>query len=346
MVPNDDLVCYVNNVSHLKEGSSGNYFTCNLKYGDNEYINGLVYSPDKQKIFQNYENEKSPIKITNYTVSNKYATPSVLMNFKSKFNEIENPTFDPDPTSNSGVIDIINLSKLAPEQLVSVKGQIIKVSSIKKVILSTNSISKQEIEIADPTSTIKVVLWEKDCSQSYQQGETYLFQNFRLKVREKIRYLNSPKFGGSAVVVAEAYDKEVSKSNGDGFVNREEVVELFEIENITKYYSCTKCRRKIDDEDDTVLQCSCGNTMKKQKKKSMKQNVSSSWMLKLNCVRETDDEVLRLTMFTFCLKKLLPGVNLEEYKPKDLSKYLLKHIDTIKVEYDAIKNIVIDVEKV
>ena len=57
-------------------------------------------------------------------------------------------------------------------------------------------------------------------------------------------------------------------------------------------------------------------------------------------------KTLHLTIFTDCLKKLIPENSLESCVPKELSTYILETIEDFKVQYDPDKSIVIDVERI
>ena len=105
------------------------------------------------------------------------------------------------------------------------------------------------------------------------------------------------------------------------------------------YYSCPKCRQKIECSDtQKILQCVCGATMKRK-------ILSSNWVLKISFLKE-NGEILRLTMFTDCFKKLIPEKNLESCVPKELSTYVLETIEEVKVQYDPDKSIVISIQQI
>ena len=65
----------------------------------------------------------------------------------------------------------------------------------------------------------------------------------------------------------------------------------------------------------------------------------------MSCLKQ-NGETLRLTMFTECLKKLIPKKSIESCVPEELSVYILETIDEVKVQYDPDKSIVIDIERI
>ena len=69
---------------------------------------------------------------------------------------------------------------------------------------------------------------------------------------------------------------------------------------------------------------------------------SPNWVLKISCLKQ-NGEILCLTMFTGCLKKLNPEKGLEGFVPKKLSTFVL---ETEVVQYDPDKSITIDIEQI
>ena len=229
---------------------------------------------------------------------------------KTYFKDASKANFEPDQSNESKIFSLGNLNKISAEQLITVKAKIVNLSRVKFVPLAKESHRKREIDISDPTGTSKLLLWEESCEQHLESGVTYIYSNFRLKVRGRSRYLNSPKMGGSSITPTDAYQEEVQESFSLNIFYQKETAELVETESIYKYNSCPKCRQKMECSDtQMILQCVCGATMNRK-------ILSSNWVLKISCLKE-NDETLRLTMFTDCLKKLIPEKSLESCVPKE-----------------------------
>ena len=121
------------------------------------------------------------------------------MNNTKYFKDPSKPNSEPDQSNKNEIFSLRNLNNIAAEQLITVKAKIVNLSGVKVVPLANKTLQKQEIDISDPTGTSKLLLWGENCEQSLDSGVTYIFSNFRLKVRGKSRYLNSPKMGDSSV---------------------------------------------------------------------------------------------------------------------------------------------------
>ena len=70
--------------------------------------------------------------------------------------------------------------------------------------------------------------------------------------------------------------------------------------------------------------------------------LSPNWVLKISCLQQYG-EILCLTMFTDCLKKLIPEKRLEGFVPKKLLSFVL---ETEVAQYDPDKSITIDTERI
>ena len=181
------------------------YFNVNLKYGDDEYVSGLVFSTQKQQSFVGYETNKSPVKINKYTISTRYSATNVLINQKSVITETSSPAFSPDEQIENKPMEINEVHKIAPEQSITIKGKIIYISAVKKIVTDNNTLNKQELEVADPSGSIKIILWAENCSAELSKNSTYEFKNFKVKMRDNFRYLNTPKNGESSIKEVSAF---------------------------------------------------------------------------------------------------------------------------------------------
>ena len=150
------------------------------------------------------------------------------MNNKTYFKDASKPNFEPDQSNENEIVSLGNLKNIAAEQLITIKAKIVNLSGVNVVPLANETLRKREIDISDPTGTSKLLLWEESCEQSLESGVTYIFSNFRLKVRGRCRYLNSPKMGGSSITPTGAYQKEVQESFSPNMFYQDETAESAE----------------------------------------------------------------------------------------------------------------------
>lgn len=93
------------------------------------------------------------------------------------------------------VSSISALNNVASEQLISTKAQVVNIAATKVVNTQyQGTLKKQEVLIRDPTSSIRVILWES-YGNTLTLNSTYIFKNFKVKLYKntKERYLNTAK---------------------------------------------------------------------------------------------------------------------------------------------------------
>ncbi len=158
----------------------------------------VCFPPDKESELKTLEKVKSPVRIENCKskaglngkeefIINKFTTFTALDNSDVNFEHNELLT------AGGLVPNISSLEKLAPERLVSVKAHVLHISSVKQVQLQNQGVlKKQEVVLEDPTSWIKLVLWENNV-HSLEEATTYILENLRVQKFNNDQYLNTPK---------------------------------------------------------------------------------------------------------------------------------------------------------
>ena len=172
VIPKDRLVCYVTGVTPVRHNANCKFFNCQLKYGEKQYVNGVAFSPEKRHIVKKYSDEKSPVKISKYSIGNRSGSTSLVMNNKTFFKDASKPNFEPYQGKENEIVSLVKLNNIAAKHLVTVKAKIINFSGAKVVPLANETLRKREIDISDPTGTSKLLLWEESCEQSLESGIT------------------------------------------------------------------------------------------------------------------------------------------------------------------------------
>ena len=73
------------------------------------------------------------------------------------------------------------------------KGKLVSISGVKKVLFREEACNKKEDMIVDPSGNIQIVLWGGLCEKDLTVGKTYIFKNFRYRITKYGRSINSPK---------------------------------------------------------------------------------------------------------------------------------------------------------
>ena len=213
-----------------------------MNNGEKQYVNGVIFSPEKRHVVKKYNDDKSPLKMNKYSIGNRFRSTSIVRNNKTCFKDASKPNFEPDQGNENEIVSLGNLNNIAVEIVYNCKSTDCNLSGVKNVPLANETLQKWQIDISDSTGTSKLLLWEESCKQPLESGVTYIFSVLRLTVRARCRYLNSTKMGGSSITPMDGYQKEVQESFSPNMFYQDDTTELVEIESIYKYNSCPKCR--------------------------------------------------------------------------------------------------------
>ena len=191
--------------------SKKKYLNCTLQAKDDP-VKAVCYSPDKHSELKNVAKTKSPIQLQNFKktdsskdiVITKFTNIIPLNKADVCFSFEENMT-----VKSADMVVNISITKLAPEQLISVKAQVVSVSAVKKKTppqSNVTKLSKQEIVIRDTTASIRVVLWGKYVD-TIRPNATYLFKHLRIEGTKFEKYLNTPTTDPSELEECEEFQQ-------------------------------------------------------------------------------------------------------------------------------------------
>ena len=130
------------------------------------------------------------------------------------------------------------------------------VSGVKKTpTLCQGLLSKQEVTIRDPTSSVKVILWGSWVN-SLQGNKTCLLQNLRVKTNINERYLNTAKDEKFLFQEVEPFQvplAEVDPTNETASITGKIVA----VRQVTNTIACITCHKNVVPfpEDDTLGEC-------------------------------------------------------------------------------------------
>eukprot|EP00794_Sanderia_malayensis_P001490 gene1490-1649_t len=178
----EEIKGYIHDVSHLGTGESKTFFNFQLQT-ESETIRGVCFSPGKKRSFEQLAMKKSPIKLKKFIRDKKKDSTDILMNEKVVVEELSpsDIQFEHRETVSQEDLDIMKLSNILPEQLVTLKAKVINLQKQEEINTNTGAVlTKREALLLDPSGTIKIVLWEHDVT-AISEGKTYQFKNLRLK---------------------------------------------------------------------------------------------------------------------------------------------------------------------
>ncbi|XP_028416740.1 uncharacterized protein LOC114540939 [Dendronephthya gigantea] len=243
------LTCYLHNISEIKNASDSKrkYFNCIVQCADKP-VRAVCFSPEKRPGLQALSNSKSPVKLKNYKQSSNTNDDLTITKFTkvSALDKSEvNFAFSEDISSASTgkPVNISAISKLASEQLIEIKGKVMKMSGIKVQSTRFGQVKKQDVIVADPTGTIKLVLWGEYIN-SLQQNETYTLKNVRVKSTKYDHYLNTPKNEGFVAVDATPYSVPVVEYEDEIDTTSTVNGTIIGVQQASKHIGCNGCAKR------------------------------------------------------------------------------------------------------
>lgn len=257
-IPNT-LEWYIQNVSPVTKASSSNrhYFSCTFQCKDGT-ARAVCFSPEKHSQLHTVAQTRSPLKIQNFT------KPDKGKHIFIKFTNITAP--DKDKISfefmdgltaiSDGIINISSIYNLAPEQLITVRGEVTNISAVKLVATSQGKLKKQELLIRDTTPYKKVILWENHV-ETVELNKTYQFRNLRVKASKQERCLNTPKNEPFEATKCEEFQRPLVKIDQDIKTSSTITSKILGIRHKCRVMARVSCKKEVLPKTNTAASGMC-----------------------------------------------------------------------------------------
>ena len=93
-------------------------------------------------------------------MNNNFGNDNVVMNNKTQIGDSTLTEKEFKRVDIPDTLDIISLTNVAPEQLVSFKAKVVNLGGVKHFETQKGTFTKQEGFLIDPTGSTRIVLWE------------------------------------------------------------------------------------------------------------------------------------------------------------------------------------------
>ena len=206
-----------------------------------------------------------------------------------------------------GSLEVVK--QLAVNQHITVTGKVVSMEGVEQVNVKARNVTlkKEGFVIADDTSAIKGVAWEKDVGV-LKVGCTYKFTNVTVRMFSGVKFLSLSE---SAMIEEVADIGEVVEENVDEGLDGVKIVkgEIAQVEKCESYSSCRTCKAKIVAENEIVGKCpKCEAKVKMSK---CLKSVSTRLV-----IVDDDDREYRVTAFDDMLKNMIGGQIEEDIEDK------------------------------
>ena len=338
--------CFIHNVSPVKTSNNGKrqYFNCTLQCED-KVVRAVCFSPEKQTQVKTVELTKTPVRLQNFWQNDTDPSKDIFITKYTQVTPLTNDQVDfqfSDELTNASTDAIINLSsvsRLAPDQLIAVKGQVVKVSGVKNI--NTNSqgkLRKQEILIRDTTACMKVILWE-EYVDTVECDKTYEFKHLRVKGSTSDRYLNTPKSEPVTASECDAFWNELVPID-QGLIDATSLkipVKILGIRSAYKKLACVSCRRKVEPKPNGSAFGTCQSCKLMQPLSTC----DSQWTLRLfvqniSVPSSRIHVTLAPNLATELMVNVAPTVNLSTASEDDIAIGILSANKSMSMTYDTL----------
>lgn len=348
----DELHCYIHAMSPMKNAKSSNrkYFDCTLQNKDTT-VRAVCFSPEKFSELNTLQKTMTPVKITNYNTSAASSgKEDIIILSKTRISPITSNEIDfPHLTelTASGILpDLSALEKLAAEQLVTIKAEVAQVSAVKTLHTQYQGVlKKQEVIIRDPTTSVKLLLWENSI-EMLELNKTYILQNIKLKRSKKEMYLNTTKADKFTFSETSAFTTPLVTIEEDVKTTSTITARILGIQQASQTLACISCNKKVIAIPDHPILGKCEACKLMQAITSSEAN----WYMRI-LVQNTsaNNEKLRLGFnheyLTKLMEMLQPSFNVKTAKENDILKAILTNPDKcFSLTYDTIDYKVTDLE--
>ena len=239
----------MHNISEVKNASESKrkYFNCIVQCEDKP-VRAVCFSPEKRSELQAVAKSRSPIKLKNYKRASNDSEDLTITKFtkistleKNEVNFLFSEEISSASTGKS--VSISSIPKLATEQLIQIKGKVMKMSGVKVQSTRFGQVKKRDVIVADQTATVKVVLWGEYVN-CLQLNETYTLKNVRVKSTKYGQYLNSPKNEGFSALDATPYSIPVVEYEDEIDTTSSVNGTIIGVEQASKHIGCNGCTKR------------------------------------------------------------------------------------------------------
>ena len=244
--------------------------------------------------------------------------------------------------TQSTIIPLSQISKIATEQLVTVKAKVMQLSRAKaQQSASRGTLKKQEGMIADTNGSTKITFWE-NFTDICQEGKTYIFKHLKVKKYAGTKYLGIPYNEGCDIQETDDLVGETAQ------IDEQQQLTTLEFQgsvkgltSLSKNFAFAGCHFSIKNTSTEPL-ITCTNCNLEQKRASC----PSSWFARLLIMSSAiPPKKVYVTANNQQLLKLaeLANIDLNTCSKTDLTMALLD-MPPIKVTYNSLERKITDVD--
>lgn len=331
---NNEFVGYIHNVSPVYNEK---FFECQLQGKDQTITRAVCFSPRKRKIFEDYSEKKSPIKVKKFNVDTSSNTNDILMGDSVVLEHYPQLDFSRSEIKSSTTLSSVKSVRIG--QRVTVKAKVTNMSKEEKA----GDLTLVNCTLLNPSASIKMVLWENFINQ-VENNCTYMFHNATVR-KDKYHdnvYLNTAKYG-TEIKLTEDFTEVLAvplTQDTTQLVSTTIEGEILGITTINSYFSCFKYNEKLQ-QSTSATYLECNNCHLKQKLRPS----SKHWYAQV-LVQYSDNKKISLTLFEEPIRQILAIQNKESLMPmitEEILTDVLFNLPSVKFTYNTTSRVVLKI---
>ena len=159
----NEVIAYVHEVSPTRHNKTNTleYFDIRLQTETSPSQRAVCFSKNKRQLFVDRQKTKTPIKLTNYSMSENKS--DILINNMTRVTQAEAGEYSfqieyQSDVNEESYISVKDIEKIKPFGVVNVKAKVTKKNYTKFV--SNNKLKAAEAALSDGSASIKLHIWE------------------------------------------------------------------------------------------------------------------------------------------------------------------------------------------
>lgn len=250
------IVGYIHAVSVVKlsKDTKRKYFNCVIQT-EKEVRRAVSFLPTLRGQLKTFQQTRAALKIERFSTTRD---DSLLFSHDTKFSlKTDGLHFECDAnlSPEGEVSSLKSLDNFVPEQIVSVRAQVVTVGGSKKIHShKQGTLQRQEVLLRDTTASIKLVLWE-DNIDALDVNTTYLLENIKVKSLRGVKYLNTAKDVEFLYHEVAAFTDPLFEVDDllDDYSLQTYEANIVGIQQISRTLGCLGCKKRVVPQNDNIL---------------------------------------------------------------------------------------------
>ena len=210
-------------------------------------MRGVCFAPAKRELFQSVKGNS--VRIKRFKIDQRSNTDDLLMSSNVEIQQLQEGPFP--KVEIPSTFDLGMLKTIAAGQLITVKAKVTTLRTPALLQTGNDPSNTLEGQIVDANGYSKIIFQEDFCKQ-VEEGETYIFENIRVKKDKftKQLYINTAKTH-TVIRPTEPHTEVLALAPRltDDYPTTTVTGSVAGVTAPSIYVACVKCNKKIGDEE-------------------------------------------------------------------------------------------------